>query len=89
MTVVDATALAARLVEIADDPSWPHLYRLEAGEGPDGRGGQHPLNPASMSDHLRAALHARIPARGQRPSTALPDDPDRMTERLAELHGAR
>jgi hypothetical protein len=90
VTAVDSTALAARLAEIADDPGWPHLYRLEAGEGPDGRGGQHPLNPASLSDdHLRLALHARIAARGAQPSTVRPDDPDRMRERLAELDAAR
>lgn len=89
MTPADPTTLAARLTEIADDPDWPDIYRMEARDGIVGRDGK-PLDPASLSDdHIRLALHARILARGNQPSTARPDDPDRMRARLAELDAAR
>lgn len=89
MTAVDTAALAARLSEIADDPRWPAIYRMEARDGVVGRDGKA-LDLASLSDgHIRLALHARILARGNQPSTARTDDPDRMRARLAELDGAR
>lgn len=58
-----AAAIALRLAAIADDPSWPDVYRMEAADGEVGRDGEL-LNPRSLSDDdVEKALHARILAR--------------------------
>lgn len=63
--------LADRLAQIADNPDWPPIYRMEAKEGLADRTG-NALNPASLSDDdLRAALHARITAREPDPAPKL------------------
>lgn len=51
--------LAARLREIADDPSWSGVYRMEAKDVAHDR--IHELSPVSLSDDdIREALRARI-----------------------------
>jgi hypothetical protein len=86
-TTVATTALAARLAEIADDPTtWPDIYRAEASAGLDGWDGNSPLLPRSMHDEdVREALHTRIAARGSRPSSALPASRDDTLSRLAGM----
>lgn len=88
MTTTDPTTLAARLVEIVNDPDgrWSAIYRVEAGAVLHTWGADAPFAPASLSDDdVRSALQSRILARADRPPSGPPMSRGALLDRLARM----